>query len=45
MGNLLRRLEVVLQDGVLERRVTDELAGVHVDHGQCLGAVDDDVAT
>ena len=40
----LRRLEVGLEDGVVEAAPADEAAGVDVDRGQRLGLVDDQVA-
>ena len=40
----LRRLEVGLEDGVVEVAAADEAAGVDVDRGQRLGLVDDQVA-
>ena len=40
----LRRLEVGLEDGVVEVARADEAAGVDVDRGQRLGLVDDQVA-
>ena len=48
--DLLDRLEVVLRDRVLEPRAgalrarADEAPGVHVDHGERLGVVEDQVA-
>ena len=35
------RLEVVAEDGLLEARRADVLAGVDVDHGERLGVLDD----
>ena len=43
-GDGLRRLEVGLEDGVVEVASTDEAAGIDVDGGQRLGLVDDEVA-
>jgi hypothetical protein len=43
-GDRLRRLEVGLEDGVVEGAPRDEAAGVDVDGGERLGLVDDDVA-
>ena len=40
----LRRLEVGLEDGVVEVAAADEAAGVDVDGGHRLGLVDDEVA-
>ena len=40
----LRRLQVGLEDGVVERAHADETAGVDVDGGQRLGLVDDQIA-
>src|SRR5581483_1361808 len=48
--DLFHRLEVVLRDRVLEpsarllRARADEAAGVHVDDGECLGVVEDQIA-
>src|SRR5581483_10247948 len=48
--DLLHRLEVVLRDRVLEasrrllRAGSDETPGVHVDHGERLGVVEDEIA-
>ena len=44
-SDLLGRLQIVLQNGVLQVRGADELSGVDVDDGQCLGPVDHQVAT
>ena len=41
-GDLLGRLEVVAVDRLLEVRAADVLAGVDVDHGERLGALDDE---
>ena len=43
-GDLLGRLEVVAEDRLLEVRLADVLAGVDVDHGERLGALDDERA-
>ena len=40
----VRRLEIGLEDGVVEAAPADEAAGVHVDGGERLGLVDDQVA-
>ena len=34
-------LEVVLEHGLFKVRLSDVLPGVHVDHRECLGALDD----
>ena len=43
-GDLLGRLQVVAEDRLLEVRPADVLAGVHVDDGEGLGALDDERA-
>jgi hypothetical protein len=43
-GDGLRRLQVGLEDGVVEIARADKAAGVDVDGGQRLGLVDDQVA-
>src|SRR4051812_39607455 len=44
-GDLLGGLEVVPEDRLLEVRLAHVLAGVHVDHGERLGALDDERPT
>src|SRR6187402_2824107 len=41
LGDLLGRLHVVVEDGLLEARRADVLAGVDVDDGEGLGVLDD----
>ena len=44
-GDLLGRLQVVVEDRLLEVRRAHVLARVHVDHGEGLGVLDDERAT
>ena len=44
-GDLLGRLEVVAEHGLLETRRADVLAGVHVDDREGLGVLDDERPT